>query len=955
MIRSKKSLAARLSAALLALVMVITLVPAARAEVLIRCAKCGSVDGVSNEIRAATCATEGRREYICPNVNCELYNIRQSISLGYDRNRHEAEYTDNGNGTHTGVCTYHISHSSDVTIGPEKHTAGPNGVCTLCGAVDYSDVTLNLPGELVVPVALNSSGAKLSPGEIKLTLGKSTDVTGDYNLSYNWYYNNASVANTEEYSLPDSVTGKEGTYYYVLFVSATPKSSLRKPVSGSCNVTVQVKELVTASATVASDESSFYLGDPDTWSGESVSAQIYAEVQNICARGADPDYVIFNTLPDSSVGSLNVSALSTRYYFEDYTGKRALDDVKFTVAAGAGATTGDYTVGFTAYDTDGKAYGGVLTVTVQEYAGDMDVVLTVSGGAPVTFSSEDFEDFWTETYASGILDSISFQETPRSTEGTLYADDVSNLRATTKDTFYVEPGRNQYGIDGITFVPGVKQTEYITLDFEAQGTKNNGRKAYLSGTIYIFIQDSAAGDLTVTVPAAGGTLPAADFKKAYQTATGGTGSSFCIRLLDVPAKGELYVGRTATRQGTLLTRKTAANYSLSYSDSRGESISTVTYIPALGTAAESVRYVACSTQGKPLYTGTITFAVSGATTPATPPSAGGLTLSLNSTAAGVKLSAASFESLPGAASPKLTSVVFTPPSAAYGTFYYGRTASSAGTAISLNNTSFSAVSVNPPIGALSLDNLTFVPAAGVTGMIPIPFTATDASGGRHTGTLRINVTATGTNPGTTTPGTTTPGTTNPGTVTQPSKTFSDVPKTAGSYPYITALTASGAIDGYPDGTFKPGAAVSLGAALKLIMSVANPAEYGDLAPAGSNSHWASGYLARAVQDGLLPAGVNQNLDWNASRYTIAEIMARAMKLDPVTDAAASPFSDMTLDVAAAPYVLALYNAKVLEGSISGNVRIYQGATAIKREDFATIIWRMQSYMQNGYVAAIDIG
>lgn len=944
---NKYKLPARLSAALLTLVMVLTLVPVAHA-VTSYCPKCGAPCEM-NVVREPNCHEEGVYEYLCQNQTggCSMAGKTNLVKGDLNPNNHDAVYTDEGNGYHSGVCSY---HAVPVTLAPEPHTfSKEHGVCVKCGAVNYSSVSINLPENLVVPVALNNTDAKLSVGELKLTLG-SANVTDDYTISYNWYYDGFPVASTAEYTLPSTVTGKEGTYYYILFVSAVPKSSLRQPVAGSCNVTVQVKDLITASASVASDESSFFLGDPDTWSGESVSSQIYAGVQDVCPRNADPSYVVFQTLPSSTVGSLGVSANLTRYYFEGGGSRSCLDDVRFTVAAGAAATTGDYIVGFTAYDTAGNAYEGVLTITVQQYAGRMDVVTSTSRNTPVALDAEDFENFWLRTYAGGVLDSINFRETPRSTEGSLYADYISasssGVRVTTKDTFYVQPGRNQYGIDAVTFVPGVKQTDYITLDFTAQGTRSNGRVGYLDGTLYIFFNGSSSADVTVTAASAGTALPPESFRKAYQSATGGTGTNFYIQLLEVPAKGALYVGRTASRAGTLLTDQNIVNYTFSHSDSRGESISTVTYVPNAGTTSDSVRYVACSSQGTPLYTGTITFTTAAAPGTTATPSTTGLLLNLTCPAAGVKLSAASFENLLGAAGPKLTMVSFPQFSSNYGILYYGRTETSPGTAITPSNSYYSVVTANPPAGSLSMDNLTFVPAAGVTGVVPISFTAVDASNAVYTGTLRITVTgASGT---TTTPGSTT---TTPGTTAKPAITFSDVPATRKSYPYILELTSSGVFNGYDDGTFKPDNPITLGQALKVIMIAANPAEYTDLAR--TSEHWASGYLDRAIKDNLLPAGINRDLDRNVSRYNIAEITARAMGLQPVTNADRSPFSDMDLSVSSAPYVISLYDIKVFEGSISGNSRIFQGTTAIKREEFAMIVWRVQSYVRNGAVGTLD--
>ena len=938
----KRTFPARLSAALLALVMVLTLLPAAQAAAS-NCPVCRSSCEM-NVIREASCHEEGVYEYLCRNAagNCPMANKSNLVKGAVlDPNNHaDAVYTDNGDGTHTGRCTYHVSHSADAYIGPEKHTVNAAGVCAKCGAVDYSNVEMKLPEQLTIPVALNSTGAKLSVGEVILTLGGQTNITGDYNISYNWYYNNAPVANTAEYVLPDDVTGQEGTYNYILFVSAVPKGSLRQPVSGSCIVTVQVEELLTASATVSTEDGYFFLGDPDAWSGESVSSQIYAAVQDACPRSASPSHVVFHTLPNSTVGSLGVSAQSA-YYFEDNGRRNPLDDVKFSVNTGSGSTTGDYTVSFTAYDTEGGSYPGVLTVTVQQYAGNMDVVLTASKGEPAVLSASDFEDFWLKVHPDGVLDSIRFKETPRSTEGSLYVDYVSSaapgVRVTTKDSFYVDPGRNRYSINAVAFLSGVKQTDYITLDFEAHGTKNNGRAGYLDGTLYIFFHSGGSADITITAAAAGTALSPASFQKAYQAVTGSAGTSFYIQLLDVPAKGGLYVGRTATRQGTLLTPRTVSSYPFSYSDGLGESISSVTYVPAAGTVSESIRYVACTPQGKPMYTGKITFTSSTITTPA------GLVLNLTCPATGVKLSAGSFENLPGAMAPKLTMVSFSPLAVSYGALYYGRTDANPGAAITSSNTYFSTVTVNPPAGSLSINDLTFVPAAGVTGVVPVSFTAIDASNNRYTGTLRITVTASPTTPDPTVP-------------SKPAKTFTDVSKTHWSYPYITELTTSGVLNGYDDGTFRPGSPVTMGQALKMIMIAANPGRYGDLEPTSATAHWASGYLEQATADGLLPAGANRDLERSVNRYTIAEIACKAMGLSPVVNAASTPFADMSLAHQSAQYVLPLYNAKIITGSVNKSGQtVFYGVNAITREEFAAIVWRIQSYMQNGYVGAIAVG
>lgn len=926
---------ARLLAALLTLVMVLTLPPAAAASSLDGCTV--SSDGkheVSQweTVVEADCITVGVRRGTCKYCKNTIYD-----ETGTNQKNHAADCDDNGDGTHSGVCKH---HSPNVKIDEEPHNF-IDGVCKQCGAMDYEDVTLNVGSKnRTVNVAVGDVNAKLSAGDVKVLLGK-VDVTDSYNLTYLWFYQGSSAGSGQECPLPAAVYDNEGTYYYTLMVSAMPKGSTsRRPVTENVEITVQVKDLISASAIVSSSDASLRLGEMDVWSADSVSGQIYDAVQDLCARDANPKYVRFTgDLPATEVGQLKAN--SGTYY--TFVGEKLLDDVQFVT----GAAAGDYTVDFTAYDSNGKTYAGVLTITVQQDAGDLDVLYTTARNTPVTLSPDEFEAYWNKVCPGGVLDSVSFDETPKSVEGTLYIDYVSPSftgdRVRTSDTFYVEPGRYEYGIDAVTFVPGAKQSEYVSLGFTAYGTRSGGRtNTRRSGTMYIFLSaDGRSADVTVKTVAGGTALPADDFQKAYQSATGGTGSSFYIQLLDVPESGDLYVGRTANRNGTRLTQANIQGRPFSYSDNRGETISSLTYVPG-SAATESIRYVASSTQGKPLYVGKIIF------TTASVPAAAEMTVPYASTSAGVTFRSADFETLPGAAAPKLSMVSFTPPSAVAGTLYYGRTATTTGMAITSDSSWFS-VSTPAIVGANSMDNVTFVPAAGYSGPVTIPFTAINTSGTRSTGEVRITVTATTQtpDPGTTTPGTTTPGTTTPGT-TVPAKTFPDVPQTEWYYRYVTDLTTSGVLNGYEDGTFRPNEAVSMGQALKMIMTAAGYPEQ-----AKTGSHWASGYLTRAKADGLWPANANEDLDRRVSRYTIAEIAAKAMKL-PVSAVTASPFSDMAVTEAAGPYVMALYNIGVITGSKDDatNTMIYQGSMAIRRKDFSAIIWRVRNYVSTGNVNGV---
>lgn len=926
---------ARLLAALLALAMVLTLSPAAAAS-------SSSLDGCKvnsdgkhtvpkgewETVVEADCITVGVRRGVCTACGNTIYD-----ETGRDPENHAADCDDNGDGTHSGVCTH---HSPNVTIDRERHYF-IDGVCKQCGALDYEDVVLNIGSKnRTVNVAVGDVNAKLSAGDVKVLLGR-TDITDSYNLTYLWYYQGSPAGSGQECPLPAAIYDNEGTYYYTLVVSAVPRGTTsRQPATETATITVQVKDLISASAIVSSSDTSLRLGEMDVWSADSISGQIYDAVQGLCARDADPKYVRFTgDLSATEVGQLKAN--SGTYY--TFVGGNLLDDVQFVI----GTAAGDYTVDFTAYDTNNKAYAGILTITVQQDVGDLDVLYTTARNTPVTLSPDEFETYWNKVCPGGVLDSISFDETPKSVEGTLYIDYVSSSftgdRVRTSDTFYVEPGRYEYGIDAVTFVPGAKQSEYVPLRFTAYGTRNGSRtNTRRSGTMYIFLSaDGRSADVTVKAVAGGTALSPDDFQKAYQSATGGTGSSFYIQLLDVPESGDLYVGRTANRNGTRLTQANIQGRPFSYSDNRGETISSLTYVPG-SAASESIRYVASSTQGKPLYAGKITFTTSSI------PAAAEMTVPYASTSTGITFRSADFETLPGAEALKLSMVSFTPPAAAVGTLYYGRTATTTGMAITSDSSWFS-VSTPAIVGANSMDNVTFVPAAGYSGTVTIPFTSINTGGTRSTGEVRITVTATTQTPD---PGTTTPGTTTPGTTTIPAKTFPDVPQTEWYYRYVTDLTTSGVLNGYEDGTFRPNEAVSMGQALKMIMTAAGYPEQEK-----TGSHWASGYLTRAKADGLWPANTNEDLDRRVSRYTIAEIAAKAMKL-PVSAVTVSPFSDMAVTEATGPYVMALYNIGVITGSKDDvtNTMIYQGSMAIRRKDFSAIIWRVRNYVSTGNVNGV---
>ncbi len=157
--------------------------------------------------------------------------------------------------------------------------------------------------------------------------------------------------------------------------------------------------------------------------------------------------------------------------------------------------------------------------------------------------------------------------------------------------------------------------------------------------------------------------------------------------------------------------------------------------------------------------------------------------------------------------------------------------------------------------------------------------------------------------------------------------FYDIQVGAWYYKYVSELSDSSVINGYPDGTFKPSGVVTYGEARKIVMLSAG---YARQNPTGA--HWASGYLSRALSDGLLPASVP--LDAVISRLEIAGIAAKALALQ--SPSIGTPFADTSN-----AYVLELYEKGIVEGSLNSNgVRYFYPSTSITRAEISAIIWRM---------------
>ncbi|MEA4824002.1 MAG: S-layer homology domain-containing protein [Clostridiaceae bacterium] len=158
--------------------------------------------------------------------------------------------------------------------------------------------------------------------------------------------------------------------------------------------------------------------------------------------------------------------------------------------------------------------------------------------------------------------------------------------------------------------------------------------------------------------------------------------------------------------------------------------------------------------------------------------------------------------------------------------------------------------------------------------------------------------------------------------------FHDVSSGAWYYPYVRDLSATGVLSGYPDGSFRPDDQVTLGAALKLILRAAGFEEEDPI-----NAHWASGYAAFAVMEGMVSASDVSNLNGSASRLLVAQIAAQSIGLE--YSFGSTPFVDTTDG-----FVISLYQRGIISGFDVSGAMFYKPTSGITRAEICAIVWRI---------------
>ena len=650
---------------------------------------------------------------------------------------------------------------------------------------------------------------------------------------------------------------------------------------------------ISVSATVYDTTSGYGLGETDDAGGRSIISQI----ENALPSGYYLRYLTFHNTTSSN-GNLNAST-SVSYYndYDRYYGSNynALSNVTFTPSSYSGSASFNFTayVSYYNYNTSGydRTYSGTMTFKIEEGTTGNAVVYSAKSGDTVYFDASDFQNYWNEIYSRGSLSYVRFTSL---SSGSLYGDHSGARRisvgsASSATSCYVNPTSTQIGLDEVAYVPS-GSSKSITIRFTAYGSSNSssGSSTSRSGVVTILYVDSTATPIVYNATGNSISLNGGDFTDKYYSVVGSSASNVTIKLRSVPSNGAL------SYQSRALTSSNINSYTFSSSDRGSSRISDITYTPGRAGTTDTVEY-ACYNGGTLRFIGTITFN-------ATPAVASNLVINYTSGSSGVTFSSMDFfaSSSAMAASSYLT---FGTPSS--GGLYVNNAPVSSGTQFAFYTTGGS--------GYQNLNNLTYKPAAGFSGTATIAFTAYNINNTMAAnGTVQIAVSQPA----------------NPSTPS--SGIFKDTPSNAWYASAVSSLVQAGVIAGYDDGTFRPNNAVTYGEALKMIMRAAGyPAQQ-----EGTGANWAINYKNTAVADGLVDESIVLSNPIN--RSAVAAIAAKALHLSPVSGT--SPFDD-TSD----GYVLALYQAGIVQGDSSSGTAYYNGSDTLNRAQISAIIYRINNY------------
>ena len=408
---------------------------------------------------------------------------------------------------------------------------------------------------------------------------------------------------------------------------------------------------------------------------------------------------------------------SEKYYYAPGNGQEGISDISFVAASDFSGTA---EIAYTGYASNGGSFHGTILVNV---SGDSDVTYTASADRALTFTSEEFIAVC-QSRTGRSISYLTFDQ-PSAYQGTLYYDYSAaapfsqQVRSDTR--YYVTSNPS---LDRISFVPAAGFTGRVTVPYrctDSSGGTYNGK---------VTIQVSAANGST-------GSTGDVRYSTARDRKVTFSASDFNDVSLDRNGYrlNSIYLSLPASLEGTLYYDYSGSgSYGSRVSDttryyrSSSPQISRITFVPAQGfTGTVSIPYTGYDRDGG-RFTGTVRITV-GSTYGTdvvryTIPQNGYVRFN------GDDFNDACF----AITGERLNYVRFDLPAARRGTLYSQYNAAK-DTGSELGS------SVNCYRGGTGrlIDDVTFVPAAGFSGLVTVSYTGRSSAGSVYNGTVEITV------------------------------------------------------------------------------------------------------------------------------------------------------------------------------------------------------------------------
>ena len=419
----------------------------------------------------------------------------------------------------------------------------------------------------------------------------------------------------------------------------------------------------------------------------------------------------YNYIAEADTGS-GVSG-TKKYYYSGSDESSLLKNISFVPKADF---SGDATINYTLYATDGSPVTSQIIVTVPKSGagGEAGIFYSSLENAPVRFQASDFAEYSEAVNGRGIR-YVTFS-LPSSQYGTLQynrIDDDLYEGAVTANTRYYQIASPS--LDDVYFVPRSGYTGTVNISFS--GVDTGGKS--LSGEVRVTVDgENRTGTAEVGYSVPVGTrqyLDAADFNDVCREVTGGTLSYIYFTSLNTTRGRIYYNSSTSVTTGTRYYR------------SGGNTIGNLSFLAGSSAGTVTFRYTGVDTENTS-FTGTLRITVT---------TGGGGTI-YYSTSAGetVNFNSSDFSAVSyDATGQQLNYITLASlPSSVRGTLYNLNQTASTGTSY------YYAASGSRRV----IDDLSFTAKNTFTsGSVSIPFTGRTTSGKTFTGSVMITVGSSG--------------------------------------------------------------------------------------------------------------------------------------------------------------------------------------------------------------------